>query len=442
MQVSIETTSGLERRLTVEVPAAEVEDAVSERIEKAAKTVRLNGFRPGRVPVRVVRQRFGSAIRQEVIGETLSRTFQDAVSREGVRPAGPPRIDPMRDEPGEDLAYTAVFEVYPEVRLADLAALEIVKPVASVSDADVDAMIERLREQRASWDEVERPAALGDRARIDYRGTRGGEVVEGGSAEGAELVLGSGRMIPGFEDAVVGMSAGDSKTVTLTFPEDYQEESLRGAEVEFEITLQAVEEKHLPEVDAEFLKAFGIEDGNMEGFRSEVQRNMERELNTALRSKLKNRTLEQLLASHEVELPQALVAEETKVVRRQMVAQFGGGASFDESMLPDDLFADQARRRVKLGLIVAEIVKSAEIRVDEARVRERLTEIAAGYEDPEQVMRYYLSNEEALNALQGSVMEDQVVDHLLAGAKVVEEPLGYEAALKPDPAPADEDEDD
>lgn len=440
MQVSIETTSGLERRLTVEVPAAEVEDAVSERIEKAAKTVRLNGFRPGRVPVRVVRQRFGSAIRQEVIGETLSRTFQDAVSREGVRPAGPPRIDPMRDEPGEDLAYTAVFEVYPEVRLADLAALEIVKPVASVSDADVDAMIERLREQRASWDEVERPAALGDRARIDYRGTRGGEVVEGGSAEGAELVLGSGRMIPGFEDAVVGMSAGDSKTVALTFPEDYQEESLRGAEVEFEITLQAVEEKHLPEVDAEFLKAFGIEDGNMEGFRSEVQRNMERELNTALRSKLKNRALEQLLASHEVELPQALVAEETKVVRRQMVAQFGGGASFDESMLPDDLFADQARRRVKLGLIVAEIVKSAEIRVDEARVRERLTEIAAGYEDPEQVMRYYLSNEEALNALQGSVMEDQVVDHLLAGAKVVEEPLGYEAALKPDPAPADEDD--
>lgn len=438
MQVSIETTSGLERRLTVGVPAAEVEDAVSERIEKAAKTVRLNGFRPGRVPVKVVRQRFGSAIRQEVIGETLSRTFQDVVSREGIRPAGPPRIDPLRDEPGEDLEYTAVFEVYPEVRLGDLAELEIVKPVASVSDADVDAMIERLRDQRASWTEVGRPAALGDRARIDYRGTRGGEAVEGGSAEGAELVLGSGRMIPGFEDAVVGMGAGDRKTVTLTFPEDYQEESLRGAEVEFEIALESVEEKHLPEVDAEFLQAFGIEDGDLERFRSEVQRNMERELNTALRSKLKSRTLEQLLAMHEVELPQALVAEEIKVVRRQMVAQFGGGASFDESMLPDDLFADQASRRVKLGLIVAEIVKSAEIRVDEARVRERLTEIAAGYEDPEQVMRYYLSNEEALNALQGAVMEDQVVDHLIAGAKVVEEPLDYEAALKPDPAPAGE----
>ncbi|MAS41507.1 MAG: trigger factor [Porticoccaceae bacterium] len=438
MQVSIETTSGLERRLTVGVPAAEVEGAVSERIEKAARTIRLNGFRPGRVPVKVVRQRFGGAIRQEVIGETLSRTFQDAVSREGIRPAGPPRIDPVRDEPGEDLEYTAVFEVYPEVRLGDLGALEIVKPVASVVDADVDAMIERLRDQRASWEEVERPAAAGDRVRIDYRGTRGGEAVEGGSAEGAELVLGSGRMIPGFEDAVVGMSAGDSKTVTLAFPEDYQEESLRGVDVEFEIALESVQEKRLPEVDAEFLQAFGIEDGDMERFRSEVQRNMERELNTALRSKLKSRTLEQLLASHEVELPQALVAEEIKVVRRQMVAQFGGGASFDESMLPDDLFADQARRRVKLGLIVAEIVKSAEIRVDEARVRERLAEIAAGYEDPEQVMRYYLSNEEALNALQGTVMEDQVVDHLVAGARVVEEPLDYEAALKPDPAPAGE----
>jgi trigger factor len=438
MQVSIETTSGLERRLTVGVPAAEVEDAVSERIEKAARTIRLNGFRPGRVPVKVVRQRFGSAIRQEVIGETLSRTFQDAVSREGIRPAGPPRIDPLRDEPGEDLEYTAVFEVYPEVRLGDLTALEIVKPVASVNAADVDAMIERLRDQRASWEEVERPAALGDRARIDYRGTRDGEAVAGGSAEGAELVLGSGRMIPGFEDAVVGMAAGDRKTVTLTFPEDYQEESLRGAEVEFEIALQSVKEKHLPEVDAEFLKAFGIEDGDLERFRSEVQRNMERELNTALRSKLKSRTLEQLLASHDVDLPQALVAEEIKVVRRQMVAQFGGGANFDESMLPDDLFADQASRRVKLGLIVAEIVKSAEIRVDEARVRERLAEIAAGYEDPEQVMRYYLSNEDALNALQGAVMEDQVVDHLVAGAKVIEEPLDYEAALKPDPAPAGE----
>lgn len=433
MQVSIETISGLERRLTVGVPAREVDDAVSERIEKAAKSLRLNGFRPGKIPVKVVRQRFGTSIRQEVIGETLNRTFYAAVSREGVRPAGPPKIDPVHDEPGEDLRFTAVFEVFPEIELGDLSQLEIRKPVASVTDADVEAMVARLRDQRASWDAVERPAVLGDRVMIDYRGSRGGEPVAGGSAEGAQLVLGSGRMILGFEDSVVGMGAGDRKTVTLTFPDDYSEESLRGALVEFEIAVQAVQEKRLPELDAKFLRAFGVEDGDLERFRGEVRRNMERELGAALRGKLKARTLDQLLLHHQVELPQALVAEEIKVVRRQMVAQFGGGAQFDAAMLPDDLFADQARRRVKLGLLVAEIVKTAEIRVDEARVRERIAEIASGYEDPQQVVRFYMANEEALQALQGTVLEDQVVDHLVAGARVSDEMLDYGPALQPDP---------
>jgi len=432
MQVSIETTSGLERRLTIGIPAAEVEEAVAERIARAARTVRLNGFRPGKVPVKVVQQRFGGSIRQEVIGETLSRTFQDAVTREGLRPAGPPRIDPLRDEPGKDLEYTAVFEVYPEIRLGDLTALAVIRPTASVTDADVDAMVDRLREQRAQWQVVERPARLGDRVVIDYCGRRDGAPVEGSVAEGAELVLGSGRMIPGFEDAVVGMAAGDAKTVTLTFPEDYRDESLRGAGVEFELKVAAVKEKHLPEVDAQFLEQFGIDDGDLERFRGEVRANMERELAAALRAKLKRRTLDQLLALHEVELPLALVAEEIRNVRRQMVAQFGGGAQFDEGMLPDELFAEQARRRVKLGLIVAEIIKSAGIQADPERIRARVAEIAAGYEDPEQVMQYYLSNQEALYAVQGAVLEEQVVDHLLDLAQVTEEALSYPDALRPD----------
>ena len=437
MQVSIETISGLERRLTIGVPAAEVEDAVAERIAQAARTVRLNGFRPGKVPVKVVQQRFGGSIRQEVIGETLNRTFRDAVSREGLRPAGPPQLEPVRDEPGQDLKYTAVFEIYPEIQLGELATLTIVRPDASVTEADVDAMVERLREQRAQWRDAERPAALGDRVVIDYCGRRDGVPVEGSVAEGAELVLGSGRMIPGFEDAVVGMSAGEAKTVTLTFPEDYREESLRGAQVEFELKVGGVKERHLPEVDAEFLGQFGIDDGDMGRFRDEVRRNMERELAAALRGKLKKRTLDQLLALHEVDLPLALIGEEIKGIRRQMVAQFGGGASFDETMLPDELFADQARRRVKLGLIVAEIIKSAGLQADPARVRERIAEVAAGYEDPEQVMQYYLSNQEALYAIQGAVLEEQVVDHLLALAQITEESLGYQDALRPD-APDDE----
>ncbi len=437
MQVSLETTSELERRLTIGVPAAEIDGAVGERLEKAARTVRLNGFRQGRVPLRVVRQRFGAGIRQEVVGEAMSRSFYDAVTREGMRPAGPPRIDPVRDQPGEDLQYIAIFEVYPQVTLAELSDVTVTRPVAEVSDVDLDAMIERLRQQRATWEVVERAAMTGDQVSIAYEGRRNGELFPGGSAEDALLVLGSGRMIPGFEDSVVGMSAGETRTASLRFPEDYHEESLRNAEVDFEIRVIAVREKKLPALDAEFLKQFGIDDGDMDRFRAEVRKNMERELTVALRSKVKNRVLNELLARHEVALPQALVANEIGIVRQQMVAQFGGGAQFDATMLPDELFTEQARRRVKLGLIVAELIKATQIRLDEERTRARIAEIAAGYEQPDEVVRYYLSNEDALNGVQGSVMEDQVVDHILTKAQVTDETLSYTAALQPDSAPED-----
>jgi len=432
MQVSLETTSELERRLTIGVPAAEIDSAVGERLEKAARTIRLNGFRQGRVPLRVVRQRFGASIRQEVVGEAMSRSFYDAVTREGVRPAGPPRIDPVRDQPGEDLQYIAIFEIYPQVTLAELSDFAVTRPVAEVSDADLDAMIERLRRQRATWEVVERAAITGDQVSVAYQGRRNGELFPGGSAEDALLVLGSGRMIPGFEDSVVGMRAGETRTSALRFPEDYNEESLRNAEVDFEIRVTAVREQKLPALDAEFLKQFGIDDGDMDRFRTEVRKNMERELIVALRSKVKNRVLNALLERHEVALPQALVANEIGIVRQQMVAQFGGGAQFDTAMLPDELFTEQARRRVKLGLIVAELIKAAQIRLDEERTRARIAEIAAGYEQPDEVVRYYLSNEDALNGVQGSVMEDQVVDHILAKAQVTDETLSYTAALQPD----------
>ncbi|MGB5147247.1 MAG: trigger factor [Porticoccaceae bacterium] len=439
MQVSLETTSELERRLTIGVPAAEIDSAVGERLEKAARTVRLNGFRQGRVPLRVVRQRFGASIRQEVVGEAMSRSFYDAVTREGVRPAGPPRIDPVRDQPGEDLQYVATFEVYPQITLAELSDISVVRPVAEVSDADLDAMIERLRQQRATWEEVERVAATGDQVVIDYQGRRDGEPFAGGSAEDATLVLGSGRMIPGFEDSIVGMRAGESKVISLRFPDDYKEESLRNAEVDFEIWVKLVKEQKVPALDADFLRQFGIDDGDMDRFRAEVRKNMERELAVALRSKVKNRVLNALLERHEIALPQALVANEIGIVRQQMVAQFGGGAQFDAAMLPDELFTEQAKRRVKLGLIVAELIKVMQIRLDEERTRARIAEIASGYEQPDEVVRYYLSNEDALNSVQGAVMEDQVVDHILAKAQVTDETLSYTAALQPDPAPEDAD---
>jgi trigger factor len=316
--------------------------------------------------------------------------------------------------------------------LAELSDFAVTRPVAEVSDADLDAMIERLRRQRATWEVVERAAITGDQVSVAYQGRRNGELFPGGSAEDALLVLGSGRMIPGFEDSVVGMRAGETRTSALRFPEDYNEESLRNAEVDFEIRVTAVREQKLPALDAEFLKQFGIDDGDMDRFRTEVRKNMERELIVALRSKVKNRVLNALLERHEVALPQALVANEIGIVRQQMVAQFGGGAQFDTAMLPDELFTEQARRRVKLGLIVAELIKAAQIRLDEERTRARIAEIAAGYEQPDEVVRYYLSNEDALNGVQGSVMEDQVVDHILAKAQVTDETLSYTAALQPD----------
>ena len=435
MQVSLEMTSELERRLTIGVPAAEIDNAVGERLEKAARTARLNGFRQGRVPLRVVRQRFGASIRQEVVGEAMSRSFYEAVTREGVRPAGPPRIDPLRDQPGEDLQYVAIFEVYPQITLAELSDISVVRPVAEVSDADLDAMIERLRQQRATWEVVERAAAGGDQVSISYQGRRDGVLFPGGSAEDILLVLGSGRMIPGFEDSIVGMRAGETKIASLRFPEDYNEESLRNAEVEFDIGVTAVREQKVPALDAEFLQKFGIDDGDMERFRTEVRKNMERELVAALRSKVKNRVLNELLARHELALPQTLVANEIGIVRQQMLAQFGGGARFDAAMLPDELFTEQAKRRVKLGLVVAELIKVMQIRLDEERTRVRIAEIAAGYEYPDEVVRYYLSNEEALNGVQGAVMEDQVVDHILAKAQVTDETQSYTAALQPDVAP-------
>lgn len=435
MQVSLEMTSELERRLTIGVPAAEIDNAVGERLEKAARTARLNGFRQGRVPLRVVRQRFGASIRQEVVGEAMSRSFYEAVTREGVRPAGPPRIDPLRDQPGEDLQYVAIFEVYPQITLAELSDISVVRPVAEVSDADLDDMIERLRQQRATWEVVERAAAGGDQVSISYQGRRDGVLFPGGSAEDILLVLGSGRMIPGFEDSIVGMRAGETKIASLRFPEDYNEESLRNAEVEFDIGVTAVQEQKVPTLDAEFLQKFGVDDGDMERFRAEVRKNMERELVAALRSKVKNRVLNELLARHELALPQTLVANEIGIVRQQMLAQFGGGARFDAAMLPDELFTEQAKRRVKLGLVVAELIKVMQIRLDEERTRVRIAEIAAGYEYPDEVVRYYLSNEEALNGVQGAVMEDQVVDHILAKAQVTDETQSYTAALQPDVAP-------
>lgn len=440
MQVSIEKVSGLERRMTVGVPAEEIDSEVTERLRKASTTVRIDGFRKGKVPLKVMRQRFGKGVRQEVVGEVVSRYFQEAVASEQVRPAGQPSIESLNDEPGQDVEFTAVFEVYPEVELEDFSRIAIERPVAEVTDADIDRMIDVLREQNAEWVAVERPAEEGDKVNIDYSGRKDGEPFEGGQAEGSELTLGSGQMIPGFEDAVVGMKAGEEKTVPLTFPEDYHNEELKGAAVEFDIKVNEVQEKKLPELDDEFFAIFGVEEGGLEKFREEVRTNMERELRNAVKNKVKTRIMNQLLELHDVDLPSALVHNEIQNVRRQMLSQFGGGQNIDESMLPDELFSGEAERRVALGLIVARVVEEREITADAEQVRQQVEDIASTYEDPEEVINYYFSNEQLLNSVESAVLEDQVVEHILEEASVTDTPCTYEEAVQPDQPPQQEGE--
>ncbi len=432
MQVSVETTSDLERRLTIGVPAEKIENEVTSRLVKAAKTIRIDGFRKGKVPMKVVRQRYGTGVRQEVLGEIISRSFYEAVAQENIKPAGQPSIEPTKDVPGQDFEFVATFEVYPEVELTDLAGLSLERPVSEVTDADLDKMLEVLRKQQATWEKVDRAAALQDQVNIDYIGRRDGEEFNGGKAEGADLVLGSEQMIPGFENAIVGMVAGDSKSVELTFPEDYRAEDLRGATVEFDIKLNSVSEQVLPEINEEYYARFGIENGDRDQFITEVRANMERELRNALSGKIKTRVMAQLLERHQISVPKSLVKSEIGVLRQQMMEQFGGGKNVDPAMLPDDLFKAQAEKRVSLGLIVARIVEQAGLKADAERVSAYIEDLASTYEQPEEVIRYYHSNKELLRGAESAVLEDQVIEYILENAQVTNKPCSYEEALKPD----------
>ena len=433
MQVSIETTSGLERRLTVGVPAERIESEVDSRLQKAAGNVRLAGFRPGKVPMKVMRQRFGAGVRQEVLGEVVSQTFQEAVIQEKLRPAGQPAIEPKNMEPGKDLEYVATFEVLPDVQVVEIKDFIVEKPVADVTEEDIDNIIEVFRKQQGSWETVDRAAAEGDKVNIDYAGTRDGEAFDGGSADGSDLELGSARMIPGFEDGIVGMKAGEEKTLSLSFPEDYHNEDLKGAAVEFKVTLNSVKEMVPAELNEELFAKYGVEEGGLEKFRAEVRANMARELKNAIHGKLKQQVMDAVAKAHEsLEVPRALVEREIEVMRNQMFQQFGGASAQDldlKSLLPDDMFNDNARRRVKLGLVLAELVSKMKLKADGAKVREAIEELASTYQDPEEVINYYYSDQEQLAAVESRVLEDQMVEKLLENANIIEKACSYQEAI-------------
>ena len=432
MQVSVEATEGLERKMTVAVPSERIETGVDSRLREAAKTVRLNGFRQGKVPFNVVKKRFGKGVRGEVIGEVMSQSFYDAVAQEKLKPAGQPKIEPVDTDEGQDLKFVAIFEVYPDVKLPDFKKITIEKPIADVEGEDIDQMVETLREQKKDWIDVSRKANDKDLVNIDYLGKRDGEAFEGGSAKGTNLLLGSDQMIPGFEAGIIGKKPGESFSIDLKFPDSYHNSDLASAEVEFEITLNSVKEQKLPEVDAEFFKSFGVEDGDEIAFREEISNNMERELKSATRNKMKNSVMNALVEYSDVSIPKALVETEIANLKSQAIQQMGGDASPDPSLLPDDLFSKQAEKRVVLGLLMGEIMEEQKIKADPAKVRESVEELASTYESPDDVINWYYGNKEQLSVIESQVVEDEIFDFILAEAKVTEKKMGYQDAIKPE----------
>ncbi len=433
MRVSIETTSGLERRLSVGVPADRVDGAVDQRLREASRNVRLPGFRPGKVPMRVMKQRFGAGVRQEVLGEVISQTFQEAVQSENLRPAGQPKIEPKSFDAGKDIEYTAIFEIFPTVAVKEVAGFDVKKPVADVTEDDVNEIIEVFRKQQGSLETVERAAEEGDTVVIDFVGTRDGEAFEGGSGDDLSLELGSGRMISGFEDGISGMSAGDKKSLDLTFPDDYQQEDLQGAAVQFDITVKEVKAMELAPLDEKLFASYGVEEGGEETFRAEVKKNMERELRNAVQNHVKQQVMDAIVEAHaDLEIPSSLVGQEINVMRSQMFQQFGGQPNQNmdlQSILPDDMFKEQAERRVKLGLLLSEMIGKFDLQADSAKVRAMIEDIASTYQEPEEVVNYYYSENEQLAQIESRVLEDQIVDKVLEAASVAEETCSYQEAL-------------
>jgi len=433
MQVSVETTQGLERRLTISVPAEKVDVEVNNRLRQVSKTQRINGFRPGKVPPSVIQKRYGKSVRQEVAGEIMQRSFVDAIVAEKINPAGRPSFVAKSNEEGKALEFEATFEVYPEVELKDLEKIAVERPDVEVTDKDLDEMFETLQTQHKTWKENKRKTKKGDKLTLDFTGRVDGEEFEGGKAEAFELELGAGRMIPGFEKEITGMKVGEEKTIKVTFPDDYHAENLKGKEAEFDIVVHKTEGAILPNVDEEFAKLFGVEEGGVDALREEVSKNMTRELTQAIKAKVKEQVLEGLLSGHEVGLPSALVAQEVDVLRQQAMQRFQG--QMDPKNLPElpsDMFKEQAERRVKIGLLLGEVIKLNELKVDNAKVDELIATAASSYEDPKEVIEYYANNKELMQQMQNVALEEQAVELLVEKADVTSKKASFKDIMNPE----------
>lgn len=433
LDVVVNVVSDKEAQLTVKVPVGKIQDKVEGRIRSLAKTAKIDGFRKGKVPVSHIRAQYGAGIQQEVINDVIRDTVFEALAEQKVRAVGVPSIDDVKLE-NDFLVYQATVETFPEVEVQGLGELEVERQIATVSDADVDVMVENLQKQRQTYEVADKALEDGDQALFDFAGSIDGEAFAGGTASDYTLVIGSGRMIPGFEDGMKGMKAGEEKTIDVTFPEDYQAEELKGKQAQFKITVKEVKVAKLPELNEEFFELFGVKEGGLDKLKADVKKNMEREVKNAARNQIKQSAFDALLAKNEFDVPNAMLEQEIDRQRNQMIqrfaAQFGGNTNgFDKSMLPDELFEDQALRSVRLGVLVSQIIDKQGISVDADRVTAFIAEAAENYEDPQEVIDYYTNDKEQRANIESVVLEDQVVEYVVSQSKVTDKEVKYQDLL-------------
>src|SRR6056300_1022250 len=432
MQVVLESPSALERQFTITIPTGDVETEFEAKLAEAAKRVRIDGFRPGKVPAKVVRQRYGQAIRQEIVSDLMEKSLGEALSEHDVKPIGQPKIDDVKFEEGSDFSFKATFEVFPELDPILVDGDEIEQTTCKVGAADIKEMIATLREQRKSWKESARAASKeGDRVTINFEGFVDGEAFDGGKGEDHALMLGSGAMIPGFEDGIVGMKKGDSRDIEVTFPEDYQAEELKGKAATFKIEVTKLERGELPTVDEAFIQSFGVESGDEKDFKAELKEQMQRELSLTLKNMNKTKVFDVFLEKNaDTPVPESAIKSEIHTLKHQAVERFGGGQQFDPHQLPDELFTEQAERRVRLGILLGATVKKLGLAADPDRVRALIDEMAAAYDDAEQVVNFYYSNDENLKQVEALAVEEQVAEKLLESAKAKTIDMSYADVMK------------
>ncbi|MEI7444476.1 MAG: trigger factor [Burkholderiales bacterium] len=430
MATQLESTGALERRLSLSVPMAEIGAQVDRKLREMARTVRMPGFRPGKVPIKMIQQSYGAQVQAEVLGDAVSKAFSDAVTEHGLRIAGQPRIEPRQEAADGVAGFTATFEVYPEISLADASSLELERASCEVGEAEVDKTVDILRKQRTTFTEAQRAAADGDRVTIDFVGTLDGVAFQGGTATDFPFTLGEGRMLADFETGVRGASAGDKKTFPVAFPEDYSAKELAGKTAQFEVTVKKVEAPSMPELDAEFAKQLGVADGSVETLRADVRRNLEREVAQRLRGRVKTAVMEALPKLADIELPKALVQGESEQLAERAREDFKQrGMDIKDMPIPAEAFAESAAKRVRLGLIVGEIVKTQGLQAKPDQLRKQIEEFAQSYENPGEVIRWYFSDRERLAEVEALVVEQNVVDWVLSKARVTDTAVPFDELM-------------